>query len=30
MLWFGLLFVALVIYKPEGLGGMFLRPLRKK
>lgn len=28
MLWFGLLFVALVIYKPEGLGGMFLRPVR--
>lgn len=25
MLWFGLLFVALVIYKPEGLGGLFLR-----
>jgi branched-chain amino acid transport system permease protein len=30
MLWFGLLFVALVIYKPEGLGGMFLRPARSK
>ncbi|MDI1283245.1 MAG: branched-chain amino acid ABC transporter permease [Reyranella sp.] len=30
MLWFGLLFVALVIYKPEGLGGMFLRPARRK
>jgi branched-chain amino acid transport system permease protein len=30
MLWFGLLFVALVIYKPEGLGGMFLRPARPK
>ncbi|CAN5921862.1 branched-chain amino acid ABC transporter permease [soil metagenome] len=30
MLWFGLLFVALVIYKPEGLGGMFLRPARAK
>lgn len=29
MLWFGLLFVALVIYKPEGLGGLFLRPARK-
>jgi len=28
MLWFGLLFVALVIYKPEGLGGLFLRPER--
>ena len=28
MLWFGLLFVALVIYKPEGLGGMFVRPAR--
>ena len=27
MLWFGLLFVALVIYKPEGLGGLFLRPV---
>ncbi|MDP2376758.1 branched-chain amino acid ABC transporter permease [Reyranella sp.] len=26
MLWFGLLFVALVMYKPEGLGGLFLRP----
>jgi len=26
MLWFGLLFVALVIYKPEGLGGLFMRP----
>lgn len=25
MLWFGLLFVALVMYKPEGLGGLFLR-----
>lgn len=25
MLWFGLLFVALVLYKPEGLGGMFVR-----
>ena len=24
MLWFGLLFVALVMYKPEGLGGLFL------
>jgi branched-chain amino acid transport system permease protein len=30
MLWFGLLFVALVIYRPEGLGGMFLRPIRQK
>jgi branched-chain amino acid transport system permease protein len=30
MLWFGLLFVTLVIYKPEGLGGMFLRPARPK
>lgn len=30
MLWFGLLFVALVIYKPEGLGGLFLRPVRPK
>ena len=30
MLWFGLLFVALVIYKPEGLGGMFLRPVRPR
>lgn len=29
MLWFGLLFVALVMYKPEGLGGLFLRPLPK-
>ncbi|KAF0105464.1 MAG: hypothetical protein FD144_497 [Rhodospirillaceae bacterium] len=27
MLWFGLLFVILVMYKPEGLGGLFLRPL---
>ncbi|HZX84383.1 MAG TPA: branched-chain amino acid ABC transporter permease [Reyranella sp.] len=25
MLWFGLLFVALVMYKPEGVGGLFLR-----
>jgi branched-chain amino acid transport system permease protein len=25
MLWFGLLFVALVMYKPEGLGGLFVR-----
>ncbi|UYN96289.1 MAG: branched-chain amino acid ABC transporter permease [Enhydrobacter sp.] len=30
MLWFGLLFVALVIYRPEGLGGMFLRSARVK
>jgi branched-chain amino acid transport system permease protein len=30
MLWFGLLFVALVIYRPEGLGGMFVRPARAK
>jgi branched-chain amino acid transport system permease protein len=30
MLWFGLLFVALVIYRPEGLGGMFLRAARQK
>lgn len=30
MLWFGLLFVALVIYKPEGLGALFLRPARTK
>lgn len=29
MLWFGLLFVALVMYKPEGLGGLFLRPMPK-
>ena len=29
MLWFGLLFVALVMYKPEGLGGLFLRTPRK-
>ena len=29
MLWFGLLFVGLVLYKPEGLGGMFLRTVRK-
>ena len=29
MLWFGLLFVALVMYKPEGLGGLFLRAARK-
>jgi branched-chain amino acid transport system permease protein len=28
MLWFGALFVALVMYKPEGLGGVFLRPAR--
>lgn len=26
MLWFGLLFVALVMYRPEGLGGLFVRP----
>jgi hypothetical protein len=25
-----MLFVALVIYRPEGLGGMFLRPARTK
>ena len=25
MLWFGLLFVVLVMYKPEGLGGLFVR-----
>jgi branched-chain amino acid transport system permease protein len=30
MLWFGLLFVALVMYKPEGLGGLFLRRVRTK
>ncbi|MDP2332139.1 MAG: branched-chain amino acid ABC transporter permease [Reyranella sp.] len=30
MLWFGLLFVALVMYKPEGLGGLFLRRARTK
>jgi len=30
MLWFGLLFVALVIYKPEGLGGLFLRPAQPR
>lgn len=30
MLWFGLLFVALVMYKPEGLGGLFLRRARSK
>ena len=29
MLWFGLLFVALVMYKPEGLGGLFLRTTAK-
>lgn len=29
MLWFGLLFVALVMYKPEGLGGLFVRPVPK-
>jgi branched-chain amino acid transport system permease protein len=30
MLWFGLLFVVLVMYKPEGLGGLFLRPTPAK
>ena len=30
MLWFGLLFVAMVFYKPEGLAGMFLRPAKAK
>jgi branched-chain amino acid transport system permease protein len=30
MLWFGLLFVILVMYKPEGLGGLFLRPTSAK
>ena len=30
MLWFGLLFVLLVMYKPEGLGGLFLRPAPAK
>lgn len=30
MLWFGLLFVILVMYKPEGLGGLFLRPTTAK
>jgi branched-chain amino acid transport system permease protein len=30
MLWFGLLFVVLVLYKPEGLGGLFLRPARTR
>jgi branched-chain amino acid transport system permease protein len=30
MLWFGLLFVVLVMYKPEGLGGLFLRPVPAK
>jgi branched-chain amino acid transport system permease protein len=30
MLWFGMLFVALVVYRPEGLGGLFLRPARAK
>ncbi|MDB5489779.1 MAG: branched-chain amino acid transporter permease [Reyranella sp.] len=30
MLWFGLLFVVLVMYKPEGLGGLFLRPATAK
>jgi branched-chain amino acid transport system permease protein len=30
MLWFGLLFVVLVMYKPEGLGGLFLRHVPAK
>ena len=30
MLWFGLLFVVMVLYKPEGIAGMFLRPAKAR